>query len=842
VEFKLANGNAGTGLTMQFIKGHLDRCVTAAFAVAWLLGFTPAAFAENVTVRGNTRVDSQTIAAYFTGTDEASVNKAVKDLYATGLFSNIRISREGGRVVVAVTENVAINRVAFEGNSKVKTDALQAEIQSKSRGPYSRAMVDADIERIKDVYRRSGRAAAQVTARTVDLPNGRVDVVFTIDEGEKTGVKQINFVGNQVFSSGKLRDLMQTTEMNFLSFFKTSDVYDPDKIASDLELIRRFYLKNGYADFRVIGSDAQFDPAQGGYIVTITVEEGVQYTVSSVVVESHLPDLDGASLSGFLRLSPGETYNGDMVEKTVEALTKEVARHGYAFTQVRPRGDRDPATRTVSIAFVIEEGPRVYVERIVVRGNTRTRDYVIRREFEIAEGDAYNRTLIDRAERRLNNLGYFKKVKITNEPGSTPDRVVVVVDVEDQSTGSLSLSGGYSTSDGFIAEVSVSESNFMGRGQYVRLAVSEGQYSRGVQFSFTEPYFLGERIAAGFDVYAKRTDVSSYSFYNNFVTGGTLRLGLPVTEEITFAPRYSLYRSDITIPNTASHPYDDCTNPIWGTTPGITTGTTLGYSFNCMTNGEASLALKEAAGSTLTSMVGYTMSYNSLDNNKNPTTGLYVELKQDFAGAGGTERFIRTTGDIHYYYPLYDQIVGFVRVQGGDLAAWGGQQLRIVDQFNLGPSLVRGFAPNGLGPRDVSPGLSYGGNPLGGTKYFGGTLEVQFPIWGMPRDIGLKGALFADAGTLWGYSGKTNFSPNGICTATDVPNSNPALVNNPAVSFTQGNCITLGGDTTKIRSSVGASLIWASPLGPIRFDFAKVITKNQFDQTQFFRFTGGTSF
>src|SRR6516165_10024829 len=520
VEFKLANGNAGTGLTMQFIKGHLDRCVTAAFAVAWLLGFTPAAFAENVTVRGNTRVDSQTIAAYFTGTDEASVNKAVKDLYATGLFSNIRISREGGRVVVAVTENVAINRVAFEGNSKVKTDALQAEIQSKSRGPYSRAMVDADIERIKDVYRRSGRAAAQVTARTVDLPNGRVDVVFTIDEGEKTGVKQINFVGNQVFSSGKLRDLMQTTEMNFLSFFKTSDVYDPDKIASDLELIRRFYLKNGYADFRVIGSDAQFDPAQGGYIVTITVEEGVQYTVSSVVVESHLPDLDGASLSGFLRLSPGETYNGDMVEKTVEALTKEVARHGYAFTQVRPRGDRDPATRTVSIAFVIEEGPRVYVERIVVRGNTRTRDYVIRREFEIAEGDAYNRTLIDRAERRLNNLGYFKKVKITNEPGSTPDRVVVVVDVEDQSTGSLSLSGGYSTSDGFIAEVSVSESNFMGRGQYVRLAVSEGQYSRGVQFSFTEPYFLGERIAAGFDVYAKRTDVSSYSFYNNFVTGG----------------------------------------------------------------------------------------------------------------------------------------------------------------------------------------------------------------------------------------------------------------------------------------------------------------------------------
>jgi outer membrane protein insertion porin family len=805
------------------------RIAVAVVALAWLAGGTFAASAESVSVQGNKRIDSETIAAYFTGSDQAAVNKAVKDLYATGLFSDVRVSRAGGRVIITVTENNVINRVAFEGNSKVKTETLTAEVQSKTRGPFSQAMVDADIERIKDVYRRSGRAAAAVTARTVDLPNGRLDVVFTIDEGEKTGVKAINFVGNQVYSAGKLRELMETTEMNYLSFFKTSDVYDPDRIASDLERIRRFYLKNGYADFHVVGSDAQFDPAQGGYIITITVEEGPQYTVAVVNVDSHLPDLDGASLLPLVRLSAGDVYNGDMVEKTVDALTREVGKHGYPFTQVRPRGDRDPATRTVAIAFVLEEGPRVYVERIDVRGNTRTRDYVIRREFEIGEGDAYNRVLVDRAERRLNNLGYFKKVKITNEPGSTPDRVIIVVDVEDQPTGSLSLSGGYSTSDGFIADVSVTETNFMGRGQFVKLAVSEGQFSRGVNFSFTEPYLLGNRIAAGFDIYAKQSDAWQFSNYSNFTTGGALRLGLPITDELTFSPRYSLYRTDISIPNNSSRPFNDCTSPVWGTTPGFPWGAPSLF-FNCLTNGEASLALKEAQGPFVTSMFGYTLNYNTLDNNRNPTGGFFAELRQDAAGAGGDDRFVRTTGDLRYYHEIYDQIVGLVHLQGGDLAGWGGSQLRIIDNFNLGPSLVRGFAPSGIGPRDISSGNPQG-NPLGGTVYYGASVEMQFPIYGMPRDLGLRGAIFADAGTLYGFNGRTNFSPTGVCSG------------GPFVQpFTQSNCIVVGANSSLIRTSAGASIIWASPLGPIRFDFAKAITKSQFDQTQFFRFTGGTTF
>ena len=827
---------------MSFSKGHIHRIAVLATVLLSLLAVLPSAFAASISVRGNRRVDTETIRSYFAGTTPDEINKGVKDLYATGLFSDVKVSGGGGNVVITVNENRAVNRVVFEGASKVKPEQLEPELSTKTRGSYSPTLVDADIERIKDVYRRSGRAAASVTARTVPLSNGTVDVVFTINEGEKTGIKQINFVGNRAYSGGKLRDLMDTTEMNYLSFFKSSDVYDPERIGNDLELIRRFYLKNGYADFRVIGSDARFDPAKKGYVITITVEEGPQYRVGSVNVDSRVAALSNASLLPFVRLHVGQTYNGDLVEKTVEAMTREVNRRGFAFSQVKPRGDRDPTTRTVSIVFTVEDGPRVYIESIVIRGNTRTRDYVIRREFELGEGDPYNKVLIDKAERRLNGLGFFKKVKITNEAGSAADRVVIVVNVEDQPTGSVSVSGGYSTVDGFIGEVAVTETNFLGRGQYVRGAITAGQRTRGAEFNFTEPYFLGRRLAAGFDLFAKKTDVSQYSFYDNFVLGGTLRLGIPLTDELTFSPRYSVYRSVISIPNSAQYPYNDCQAPIYGVTPSVYGAGALnqfngtaqaGYSYNCLTNGEASLALKQAIGTTVTSLFGYTLSYNSIDNVKNPTGGFLAELRQDIAGAGGSEKFLRTTGDIRYYHPIYDQIIGIVHLQGGDVRSIGGQNLRIVDNFNLGPTLVRGFAPNGLGPRDVSLGVDPSGNPLGGTEYAGASVETQFPLYGVPRDLGLKGAAFFDAGTLFGYRGQTNF-------ANASTGFQPVVFGPP--NFTQSNFITVGGDTTTIRTAAGVSLIWNSPLGPLRFDFAKAITKSQYDQTQFFRFSGGATF
>ena len=760
---------------------------------------------------------------------------------------------------VSATQGPIVNRVVIEGNKRVEKALIEDQLQARARAPYNQAAVDADVQRILEIYQRSGRGLAQVTPRVVDLPNGTVDVVYTVVEGDKTGVKEIRFVGNNQISSSRLRGIMTTTEMNLLSFLKTSDVYDPDRIANDLELIRRYYLKNGYADFRVVSSDVTFDPNSGGYIVTIAVDEGPQYRIGNVSVDSRIPEITSESVSGALSTSAGSVYNATAVERSLQDITTNVARRGYAFAQVRPVGTRDPATQTINLSYVIEEGPRVYIERINVRGNSRTRDYVIRREFDLGEGDAYNKVLIDRAERRLNNLGYFKRVRISNEPGSAPDRVVVNVDVEDQSTGAFSISGGYSTADGFIGEVAVSESNFLGRGQFVRLAGQLGERTNGVDFSFTEPYFLGYRMSAGIDLFSKFSDQTKYSRYENRVTGGQLRLGLPFTEEFTLTLRYSLYQQDLEIPNDYKQPYNDCSVPLPGYTRLVGGGTATGAPgevpsrFFCEGNGEASLAIKESQGKTLTSLAGLTFNYNTLDNVKDPRNGFYAEAKTDFAGLGGDSRYFRVTGDARYYHELFEDIVGIARVQGGHIRGLGnnnsdigqGGDLRIVDHFFMGPSLVRGFATNGIGPRDISS-LDSRANAVGGTTYFGGTLEVQFPIFGLPRDLGLKGAVFADAGTLFGYEGPTSFN---LGTGSILDPLDGTCQQNPDVPQ---NCIEVL-DSKKIRSSVGASLLWNSPLGPIRFDYAFALSKEEGrllpngvrvgeDRTQAFRFSGGTRF
>ncbi len=831
---------------MQFLRGFMNRLV---LAIALCAAVPAAAFAAEIVVEGSHRVDADTIRSYFTGVDKGNDNQAVKDLYASGLFSDVRVEHRGSTTVVHVVENGVINRVAFEGNSKVKGDQLAQQLQSKSRGPYSPAVVQADIQRIIEIYRNSGRGNAKVTARTVDLPNGRLDVVFTIDEGDKTGIKSIEFEGNHAFGSGKLRGLMQSSESNLLSFIKTSDIYDPERIATDEDLIRRFYLRNGYADFRIIDTDVKFDAAAGGYTVRISVEEGQQYTLGAVRVESHLPAASGDDLAHFVRIGPGDVYDGDQVEKTVEAVTRELQRRGLAFAEVKPRGDRDPATHKVTLAFVVDDGPHLYIERINIRGNTRTRDYVIRREFDIGEGDPYNKVLIDRAERRLNSLGFFKKVKITNEQGSAPDRVIINVDVEDQPTGSFSISGGYSTSDGFIAEVAVTETNFLGRGQYVKLAVQEGQYSRGVDFSFTEPYILDTRVAAGFDLFAKQSDNSQYSVYSTFVTGGTLRLGIPVTDEFTVSPHYSIYNTNLTIPNSASQPYNDCQStggaPISGVTFLPDANGDGGFFNNCLANGEASLAIKEAAGATLTNLVGFNLTYNTLDNLKNPTTGLYVDIRTDFGFDSSnkdnfnSDYFLRNTGDLRYYHPIYDDIIGFIHLQGGNVQALDGKTLRITDLFQLGPTLVRGFAPGGIGPRDIGDVNALAYNGLGGAHYAGASAEVQFPIYGLPRDLAIKGAVFADAGTLFGYTGQRTFF--GATAVGQCPYSGYVKNGQVVTAQTQPNYVCVQ-DSDTIRSSVGASLLWASPVGPLRFDYAFALTKDKYDQTQAFRFSGGTQF
>jgi outer membrane protein insertion porin family len=826
----------------QSFRMRLSRSVgLSAFMLAVSGGVV---LAQAVVVQGNRRIDAETIRSYGQGAPQ----EIRQNLLATGLFSNVQVSRRGAQTVISVQENDSINRVAFEGNRRLKSDMLLQQIQSKAGGPMSQALIDSDVERLREVYRRSGYGLSSVSGRIAPLPNGRSDVVFTINESGKTGVKSINFSGNGAYSASRLRGLMSTTESNFLSFIKTSDVYDADRVTSDLELVRRFYLKNGYADFQVVGNTARFDEAAGGWVIDITVDEGPQYKVGNVSVDSALRDVDTATLQRYVVTSAGDTYNAEAVEKSLVNLTTEVSRRGHAFAQVRPRGDRDSAGRLIGITYVVDEGPRVYVERINVRGNTRTRDYVVRRELDLGEGDAYNKVMVDRAERRLNNLGFFNKVRITNEPGSAPDRVIMNIDVEDKATGSFSIAGGYSTSDGIIGEVSLSESNFLGRGQFVRIAGTLGQRTQGVDFSFTEPYFLGHRVAAGFDLFSKFSDNYNTGRFESRVTGGQVRLTFPITEEFSITPRYSLYQTEIDIPNTADRPYNDCSAPLIGITPGIA-GIPSNAAINCVTNGEATVAVKEAQGSTLTSLVGLNFNYNSLDNVQNPRNGFVAELKPEFAGVGGDSKFLRVAADARYYREIFDDVVGFARLQGGHVQSTS-DSLRMIDHYFLGPTLVRGFAPSGIGPRDVLNDPT--ANALGGTTYFGGSLEVQFPIFGLPRDLGLRGALFADAGTLFNYDGGSK----SITTAQVCPAGSEAR---------QFNVATIGGingqtnvacvrDKNIIRSSVGVSLLWQSPLGPIRFDYAYALSKDDGqrdpttgiryggDRTQAFRFSGGTRF
>ncbi|RXT45919.1 outer membrane protein assembly factor BamA [Bradyrhizobium betae] len=824
--------------------------VLAPVGAAFVSSSALAQTVQSISVEGNRRVEVETIRSYFKPgpggrLDQGAIDDGLKALIETGLFQDVRINRgAGGQIVVSVVENPVIGRIAFEGNKKIKDEQLTTEVQSKARGTFSRAMVQSDTLRIAEIYRRSGRYDVRVTPEIIEQPNNRIDLIFTIDEGAKTGVKSIEFVGNSAFSSYRLRDVIKTHESNLLSFLASSDIYDPDRVEADRDLIRRFYLKNGFADVQVVAALTEYDPEKKGFNVTFKIEEGSQYRVGAIDFRSSIPNFDPSSMRNYSRVNVGSLYNVESVEKSVEEMQIEASRRGYAFAVVRPGGDRNFEAHTVSVVFNIDEGPRTYIERINLRGNTRTRDYVIRREFDISEGDAYNRALVDRAERRLKNLDYFKTVKITTEPGSSSDRVILIVDMEEKSTGDFSISGGYSTTDGALAEVSVSERNLLGRGLFAKAAVTYGQYARGYSLSFVEPYLLDYRVALGLDLYQRQQLSNSYISYGTKTLGFSPRLGFSLREDLALQLRYSIYQQEITLPYYLAN----CNNvvgssafnpsPAFANANGIDLSATNGLG--CYSDGEASLPVRKelAGGKTLTSALGYTLTYNTLDNNKNPTDGLLVDFRQDFAGVGGDVSYLKSVIDAKYYAPLVSDIVGLVHVQSGMLNKIGNNELRMLDQFQMGPNLVRGFAPNGIGPRDLNP---YGTqDALGGTKYWGASLELQMPFWFLPKEVGLKGAVYADAGGLYDYQGPTTWSVTNEMTTTKNSNCTPSTIS-PAV--TPGTCTGLVYDNGNVvRSSVGVGLIWQSPFGPLRFDYAVPLTKGKNDRTQEFRFGGGTSF
>ncbi len=817
----------------------------AATLVPMLPGAAAAQTVNSIQVEGNRRVEVETIRSYFKPgpggrLDQAAIDDGLKALIQTGLFQDVRINQAGGHLVVTVIENPVINRVAFEGNKKIKDEQLTAEVQSKARGTFSRPMVQSDALRIAEIYRHAGRYDVRVDPQIIEQPNNRVDLIFNITEGVKTGVKSIQFIGNNTYSSYRLKDVIKTHETNLLSFLGSGDVYDPDRIEADRDLIRRYYLKHGFADVQVVAALTEYDPEKKGFLVTFKIEEGQQYRVASVNFESSIPTLNANSLSSYSQVSIGSVYNAEALEKSVEEMQIEASRRGYAFAVVHPRGDRNFEAHTVSITFAVDEGPRVYIERINVRGNTRTRDYVVRREFDVSEGDAYNRALVDRAERRLKNLDFFKTVKITTEPGSSTDRVILNVDLEEKSTGDFSVSGGYSTTQGALAEVSISERNFLGRGLFAKASVTYGQYARGVSLSFVEPYLLDYRVALGLDVFYREQLPNTYISYGTKTIGFSPRLGFALREDLSLQLRYSIYQQQITLP----FQLNNCNNllgPAFFPTPAYinqvlggvdpTGNAQNGLLPGCLADGESSLPVRQelANGAELTSAIGYTLNYNTLDNNKNPTDGLLIDFKQDFAGVGGDVSYLKSAIDAKYYTPLVGDLVGLIHLQTGMLNQIGNKGLRMLDQFQMGPNLVRGFAPNGIGARDLTfyPYTGYG-DALGGTKFWGASAELQMPFWFLPSEVGLKGAIYADAGSLWDYQGPTSWAATGEI--------------NGLVNGSPCRCAMVFDDTNTIRTSVGVGLIWASPFGPLRFDYAVPITKGKYDVVQEFKFGGGTSF
>ena len=770
--------------------GALDRAVGTSFVSS---SAAAQGAIRDIRVVGNRRVEPETVRSYLQFSvgdayDAGKVDRSLKALFQTGLFADVRIDRDASGVVIAVVENPVISVVAFEGNSEVDTATLTTEVQLKARSVYTRARALADVQRILDVYRRQGRFAASVEPKLIELDQNRVNLVFEINEGAATKVQKITFVGNRAFSDSQLRDIISTTQSGWFDFLKGTNVYDPDRSNLDKELLRQYYLKNGYADVRVITGNAELDRGGSGFFVTYTIEEGELYSFGDVKIESALPSIQPERFRGDVLTTQGQIYNASYIDKSVEKLTLQVSEQGYPFARVRPRADRNEATRTIGLTYTIDEGQRVYIERINIIGNLRTKDHVIRREFRLVEGDAFNPLMVEAAKKRLQGLGFFKSVDVKRRAGGAPDRVSLDVELVEQPTGELSFGAGYSTNEGVIGDVSITERNLLGNGQFLRLKLSGSLERFQIDLSFTEPRFLDRNIAAGFDLFHKDVNALRTSSYKSRKTGGSLRLGFPISENMWLNTNYTLSYDDI-------------------------------YEIDTTT---ASRAVAEAKGGFLTSAIGSAITYDTRNHPKNPNRGLYLQVGADFAGVGGDVQYVRLQAEGRGYYPITEKITFVGRVVGGQIEGWGGQDVRLLDLYYKGGETIRGFDKSGVGPRDTVTS-----DALGGKTFWASTAEIRFPLPLIPDELGISGAVFADAGSVFGAGALANKFNNQCALA-------PALRNR-----LNGVCLQ---DSDIIRSSVGASILWNSPLGPLRLDYAYALTKDDFDKTQLIRFGASTKF
>lgn len=834
---------------------------------------------RSITVNGSQRIEADTVRSYIqlrVGDiyTQVAADQALRDLFETELFADVAIRNNDGAVVIDVKENPVINRVILEGNKRIKDDKILPEIRLSPRQIFTRTKVRADVARIIELYKRQGRFAATVEPKMVQQDQNRVDVVFEITEGPKSKVRQINILGNEKFSDGELRGEMVTKQSRFYRFFSSGDAYDPDKMAFDQQKLRQFYLTQGYADFRVISAVAELTPDKRDFIITYVVEEGERYKFGDVLVESQIRDFSEEGLKAQLPMKTGEWYNAKLVEDTVEQLSETAGLFGYAFADVRPKFERDRETLTMGITFELAEAARVYVERIDINGNTLTQDKIVRREFRLNEGDAFNSFLVKRSENRINSLGYFQeKFEIEQKQGSAPDRIILEANVEEKATGELQLSAGFSSIENFILQASIRQRNFRGKGQTVGASVNYSRFSQGINLSFTEPYVFDRNLSFGADIF--RRDLNSFNFVGNsrnttfeqLTTGTSLRLGVPLTEYTSALLRYSFTIDDVTLDEAQF--FSDLDG----------NGTTECDPVR------AGFFLCDNLGKRTTSMIGYSLIYDDRDNRNRPTRGQAITLSQDFAGLGGSVKYLRTRVNASKHWRIgRSGFIFTVAAEGGHIlaledrgtAAQGIDDIRLTDRFFLGQPQMRGFDIRGVGPRvirsfydsSIVNGVIVNtlrpqdnnrqDDALGGRSYYQARAELDIPLGSGARELGLRPSVFVDVGAVFGVVQPilqtvqnrdannallyltTTTDANGqtsIVTTTAAQNA-AGQANTPSLLFTE----QFFGDSPKPRVSVGFGVNWNSPFGPFRIDIARALLKEEGDDTRLFTFNVGTQF
>ncbi len=836
-----------------------------------------AAPVRSITVTGGQRLEPDTVLSYTKlrvgqSYTRETLDQALRDLFETELFADVQIRDDAGALTIEVKENPVINRIVLEGNKRLKEDKIRPEIKLAPRQIYTRSKVRADVARIIELYRRQGRFAATVEPKMVQLDQNRVDIVFEISEGPKSKVRQINIIGNEKFKDGRLEGEMATKASRWYRIFSSGTSYDPDRLAYDQQKLRQFYLTQGYADFRVISAVAELTPDKQDFIITYVVEEGQRYKFSDVKVESDLRDLSAEGLTKLLPMHKGEWYNAKQVEDTVDQLNETAGLFGYAFADVSPDFNRNKDKLEMGITFRIANAPRVYVERIDINGNTLTQDKVVRREFRLNEGDAFNSFQVKRSKDRINSLGFFQeKLNVEQKPGSAPDRIVLETNVEEKSTGELSLSAGFSSLERFIIAASITQRNFRGKGQELRASVNYSTYSKSVELGFTEPYLFDKNIALGGDIF--RRDLNSFNYladnsrnttYQQVSTGFQIRAGVPITEFLSLALRYGLTFDDVTLDQATYYTNGVC-DPI-----------------------KAGRYLCDAIGKRTTSSVGYSLIYDTRDNRIRPTRGQSVTLSQDFAGLGGSVKYIRSRLNAEKHWPLGGGFIFDLSAEGGYIYSLEGQKfdatgaaidkVRLTDRFFLGEPQMRGFDIRGIGPRVrrfyLTPITDANGNTtgydrstdkngfvddaLGGRVYYQARAEIQIPLGAGARELGLRPSIFADVGAVAGLKNPTTVAFAGYCTVTaaDLTTSSvqangaprapvcPVGGNGVAGSFQSGSNFEeeYVGDTLKPRLSVGFGVNWNSPFGPFRIDIAKALLKEYGDDDKLITFNVGTQF